>query len=105
MVKKQTHHVFFNQQGEHIGSICKRYIVHYDTDCHRESGVVVELTTKNEKFKVGAMIRNDLVGNYWDGTENPVKAYPKKVYKPIRVNADKDLMPIYNKHTMIGILV
>ena len=59
----------------------------------RASHVVVELTTKNEKFKVGAMICNDLVGNYWDGNENPVKAYPEKgVQAHSPRNADKDLM-------------
>ena len=94
--KKTNQLRFINQQGEHIGTICKRYIVHYDTDCQPgEPGVVVELTTKNEKFKVGAMICNDLVGNYWDGTENLVKAYSDKGVQAIlhASNADKDLLP------------
>ena len=30
--KKTTQLRFIDQQGEHIGTICKRYIVHYDID-------------------------------------------------------------------------
>ena len=93
--KKTNQLRFYNQQGEHIGTICKKYVVHFDYHCQPgEAGVVVELTNKNEKFKVGAMICNDPVGNYWDGTENPVKAYSIKVYKQYPCpNADKDLPP------------
>ena len=41
------------------------------------------------------MICNDLVGNYWDGTENLVKAYFDKGVQAIlhASNADKDLPP------------
>ena len=73
-----------------------KILLNFDYHCQPgEAGVVVELTNKNEKFKVGAMICNDLVGNYWDGTENLVKAYFDKGVQAIlhASNADKDLPP------------
>lgn len=65
---------FYNQEGEYIGSTKKTRIISYDADCVTETNPpVVTLTKGEETLKIGALICNDLVGNYYWGGENLAK--------------------------------
>ena len=56
---------FYNQEGEYIGSTKKTRVVSFDADCIAETKApVMTLTKGEEKLKIGALICNDLVGNY-----------------------------------------
>ena len=62
---------FYNQEGEYIGSTKKTKLVSFDCDCVKETKAPVITLTKGEaKLKVGALICNDLVGNYYWGGDN-----------------------------------
>ena len=62
---------FYNQEGEYIGSTKKTKLVSFDADCEKETKAPVITLTKGEaKLKVGALICNDLVGNYYGGGDN-----------------------------------
>jgi predicted amidohydrolase len=62
---------FYNQEGEYIGSTKKTKVVSFDEGCIAETKVpVMTLTKGQEKLKIGALICNDLVGNYYDGGIN-----------------------------------
>ena len=62
---------FYNQEGEYIGSTKKTKIVSFDSGCEKETKTpVITLTAGEEKMKIGALICNDLVGNYYWGGEN-----------------------------------
>ena len=62
---------FYNTKGEYIGSTKKTKLVSFDQDCEAQKDApVIEITTQNEKLKVGTLICNDLVGNYYFGGPN-----------------------------------
>lgn len=62
---------FYDTKGEYIGSTFKTRLTLFDHDCEKQNTPsVIELTTHREKVKVGTLICNDLVGNYYFGGMN-----------------------------------
>jgi len=65
---------FYSQEGEYIGSTKKSKLVSFDADCEPETkNPVVTITKGEDKLKIGALICNDLVGNYYWGGDNLAK--------------------------------
>lgn len=62
---------FYNTEGKYIGSVKKSKIVSFDQDCEKGTDTpIITLTKGDEKLKIGALICNDLVGNYYWGGDN-----------------------------------
>lgn len=77
--KKTNQLRFYNKKGEHIGSTFKTKLVSFDQDCEKRNEFpVIELVTEHETIKVGALICNDLVGNYYSGGDNLAKKLKEK---------------------------
>lgn len=98
--KKSNQLRFYNTKGEYIGSTFKTRLVSFDQDCEKRSTPpVIELTTHREKIKVGALICNDLVGNYYFGGDNLAKKLKDQAVDIIihSSNTQKDQGPYVKK--------
>jgi len=98
--KKTNQLRFYNTKGEYIGSTCKTRLVSFDQDCEKQNTPpTIKLVTNKETIKVGALICNDLVGNYYWGGENLARTLKKQGIDIIlhASNTQKDQGPYVKK--------